>query len=80
MQLVATNVRFPKDEYFELKKLALVEDRSIASLIREATRHYKEQKLASKETQRNLFRLITNSAVKIDIPVTKLISSGRKFE
>ena len=48
MNIVATNVRFPADEYQKLKLLALYQVRSIAAVIREAVRIYVRQKITAK--------------------------------
>ena len=38
MQTIATNIRFPKDDYLALRLLAFSEGKSTAALIREAHR------------------------------------------
>ena len=80
MQIIATNVRFNKIEYEDLKKLALSHKKSVASLIRDAVTYYKEKKLSTKEDRKNLYELIVRSAVQINTPVVKLVQEGRRFE
>jgi len=79
MNVIATNLRFPTDEYGQIKLLALAEGKSIAALVREAVRRYKEQKLTSR-FQVDLAEKFRKMAVKIDVPVTELVRQGRKFE
>ena len=80
MNYITTNLRFPKDEYEELKRIAFIEKRSIASIIRQATSEYKNKRLLHKKNWKNLYNSIVKSAVKIDIPVVELVKQGRKFE
>ena len=80
MKLIATNIRFPEDEYLIIKKLAFAGKRSISSLVRDAVRQYKENKLANSKDRKALFDTIVKMGVKIDIPVTKLVQEGRRFE
>jgi len=81
MNTVATNVRFSVDEYADLKQVAFLTQKSIASIIREAVIHYKAEVtkvgLARKKV---LFDSVVGSAVRIDIPVLSLVKEGRKFE
>lgn len=79
MNVIATNVRFPAAEYKDLRTLAFLEGKSIAFLIREAVRAYREQRLTSK-SQISLVDQFKRDAVKIDVPVLELVKSGRKFE
>ncbi|MEK7112263.1 MAG: CopG family transcriptional regulator [Patescibacteria group bacterium] len=80
MNYITTNVRLPKEEYEDLKKIAFSQNKSLASLIREATREYKNKSLNNRKARKSLYKLITSSAVEIDVPVTELVHSGRKFE
>jgi len=80
MQTIATNIRFDKDEYNEIKTLSQSNGESVASFVREAIRSYKKNYLKSKEKRRRLFDLIVKSSVKIDVPVVDLVHEGRKFE
>ena len=77
MNYVATNLRFPRAEYEEIKKLAFIEGKSVSAFIREATRQYKDKRLTDQKSRRSLFDLITKASVKIDIPVAELIETGR---
>lgn len=79
MNTVATNLRFPADEYREIKLLALSEGKSTAALIRHAVSLYKRKKLTS-SVQINLAEQFRKSAIKINISVLDLIKEGRKFE
>lgn len=79
MQLVATNVRFSKDEYISIKKLAFAKNKSMAQFIREATRFYRRQELSNKQNRQQLLQAITQAAVDIDVPVTELVHADRKF-
>jgi len=78
-QTVATNIRFPKDDYLALRLLALSEGKSTAALIREAAGTYRKLKTASVRSQLSLAKQAGNMSVKIDIPVSELIASGRKI-
>lgn len=78
MNTVATNLRFPADEYREIKLLALSEGKSTAALIRHAVSLYKDRKLTG-SVQIKMAEKFRKSAVKINIPVLELISEGRKF-
>jgi len=81
MNVVATNVRFPVDEYADLKRLAFLSKKSIASVIREAVTHYKsEASKAGQAKKMALYDSIVESAVQIDVPVLDLVKEGRKFE
>ncbi len=79
MNTIATNLRFPVDEYRKIKLLALTEGKSTAALIRHAVLLYNSKKLTS-SVQINLAEQFRKSAIKIDISVLDLIKSGRKFE
>lgn len=78
MNTIATNVRFPADEYQELKLLAFAQKQSTASLIRQAVAIYKKQKLSVK-LQISLAEKLKTMAVRIDIPVLELVEEGRRF-
>lgn len=78
MNTIATNLRFPADEYREIKLLALSEGKSTAALIRHAVSLYKSKKLTS-SVQINMAEQFRKSAVKINISVRDLIKEGRKF-
>ena len=80
MQTVATNIRFSLPEYRGIKRLALAERRSVASLIREALREYKKTYAKSARDGKKLFQKLISAAVAIDIPTTMLVSETRKFE
>lgn len=79
MQTIATNIRFPKDDYLALRLLAFSEGKSTAALIREAVGTYRRLKTSSVRSQLSLAEQAAKMSVKIDIPVTKLIVSGRKI-
>lgn len=79
MNTIATNLRFPADEYREIKLLAFSEGKSTAALIRHAVALYKSKKLTS-SVQINMVEQFRKSAVKIDISALDLIKEGRKFE
>mgnify|MGYP003395228072 CR=1 FL=1 len=78
MNTVATNVRFPEDDYKELRLLAFAQGQSTASLIRQAVSSYKKQKLLVK-LQISLAERLKKVSVKIKIPVLELVREGRKF-
>lgn len=80
MDTVTTNVRFPAVEYEELRKLAFIQRKSVAAIVREATKAYRQKKLATAKTRRALFTLIRSSAVHIRVPVITLIKTGGRFE
>lgn len=77
MQTVATNIRFPKDEYNELKLLAFSEGKSTASVIRDAIFHYKRVKLGTK-TKISMLEKLRKLSVRIDVPVIDLVREGRR--
>lgn len=78
MQTIATNIRFPKDEYQDLKLLAFSEGKSAAALIREALAWYKQSRFGVRARISTLekFRKLS---VRIDVPVSDLVRQGRKF-
>lgn len=79
MNTIATNLRFPADEYQKIKLLAFSEGKSTAALIRHAVTLYKNRKLTS-SVQINMAEKFRKSAIKIDISALDLIKEGRKFE
>lgn len=79
MNTIATNVRFPADEYKELKLLAFAQEQSTASLIRQAVSFYTRQKLSVK-LQISLAEKLKKFAIKIDVPALELVKDGRRFE
>ncbi len=78
MNIVATNLRFPADEYQEIKLLALSEGKSIAAFVRQAVSLYKKRKFTS-SVQINLAERLKKVAVKINVPVLDLVKEGRRF-
>ena len=80
MQTIATNIRFSQDEYEELRQLAFLSRKSIASLVREAINCYKQKVVSTVDARKALFSAIVKSAVKIDTSVVDLAREGRKFE
>lgn len=48
MNTIATNVRFPENDYKELRLLAFAQGQSAASLIRQAVSFYVKQKFTTK--------------------------------
>ena len=79
MNTIATNIRFPADEYRQLKLLAFAQDQSTASLIRQAVSFYTKQKLVVK-LQISLAEKLKKFSVKINVPALELIKDGRRFE
>lgn len=77
MQTVATNIRFPADEYQQLRTLAFLGKKPISKLIRDSVRMYKTQVSSIGKKRMDLFRLMVKSRVKIDVPTLELISDGR---
>ncbi len=80
MNYVTTNLRFPKEEYEDIRNLAFAERRSIASMIREALRKYKKTKLNTRAQKMKLYKLMARSRIKINTSTTDLVKEGRKFE
>jgi len=79
MQTVATNIRFPVDEYQQLRTLAFLERRSISKLIRDSVKIYKSQvSTTSNNKKLNLFRLMVKSRTKINVPTSQLVADGRQ--
>ncbi len=78
MNIVATNIRFPRDEYRELKLLALSEGKSAAGIIREAVKRYKDQKFNSR-VKLDLAEQARKLSVKIDVPVIDLVRQDRRY-
>jgi predicted DNA-binding protein len=79
MNTITTNLRFPADEYQDIKLLAFHEGRSIASLIRHAVSLYKNNNFTS-SVKVSLVEKFKKMAVKIDISTLNLVKYGRKFE
>ena len=79
MQTVATNIRFPADEYQQLRTLAFLEKRPISQLIRDSVRMYKTQVSSISKKRMGLFRLMVKSRVKIDVSTLQLIANGRRI-
>lgn len=79
MNTIATNVRFPADEYRDLKLFAFAQGQSTASLIRQAVSFYTKQRLAVK-LQISLAEKLKKFSVKINVPVLELVKDGRRFE
>ena len=79
MQTVATNIRFPADEYQQLRMLAFLEKRPISELIRDSVRRYKTQASSVDNKRIDLFRLMVKSRVKINIPTLQLVADGRRI-
>jgi len=77
MNSVATNIRFPADEYEQLKTLAFLERKPIAKIIRDSVRMYKSQVAETSDKNLKLFRLMVKSRVKVDLPTSELIAHGR---
>ena len=79
MQMVATNVRFPKEDYEELRSLAYQEKVSIASLINKAVREYKFKKLStSRKNKMKLFNKMLKSRIKIEVSTVDLVGESRR--
>lgn len=79
MQTIATNIRFPQDEYREIKLLAFMQGKSTAALIRDAVNLYKRNTVRAK-SKIALVERFRKLSVKINIPVIDLVREGRKFE
>ena len=77
MNTIATNIRFPADEYNDLKLFAFAQGQSTASLIRQAVSFYKKQKFSTK-SRLSLAKKLKGMAVKISIPATDLVEEGRR--
>ena len=79
MQTIATNIRFPADEYQQLRTLAFLERRPISQLIRDSVRIYKAQASSVGNKRMDLFRLMIKSRVKINVPTLQLVADGRRI-
>ena len=79
MNTIATNIRFPSDEYEQLKTMAFLERKPISKIIRESVRLYKANISSNSPKRMNLFRLMVKSRVKINVPTTDLVSDGRRI-
>ena len=79
MQTIATNIRFPADEYQQLRTLAFLERKPISELIRDSVRMYKTQVSSISKKRMGLFRLMVKSRVKIDVSTLQLIANGRRI-
>lgn len=79
MQTIATNIRFPADEYQQLRTLAFLEKKPISKLIRDSVRMYKSQVSSIGKKRMDLFRLMVKSRVKINTPTSELVSDGRRI-
>ena len=81
MHTVATNIRFPKDDYEELRLLAFQNKTSIASLVNAAVKEYKFKRLAvSRKSRLSLFDTISKSRLKSAVSTVKLAKEGRRCE
>lgn len=80
MNYVTTNLRFPKEEYEELKRLAFISNKSIAEIIRLASREYRKRRSFTIKDKMKLFNQMAKSRIKIDISTVDLVKEGRKFE
>ncbi len=80
MNTVATNIRFPANEYEELKTLAFLAGKSAAQVIREAVKEYKAQHMKTAKKQISLAEKFRKISVKIDVSTLDLIREGRRFE
>ena len=80
MNYVTTNLRFPKEEYENLRRIAFSEKKSIASIIRDAIRKYKKTNLNIRVQKMKLYRLMSKSRIKINTSTVELVKEGRKFE
>ena len=80
MQTIATNIRFDKYEYEELKRMSLLEKSSIAQLIRNSFRFYKKRKNSGKNDKKRLIDLMLKSRIKIGTSTVALAHAGRKYE
>ncbi len=80
MKKVATNIRLPQNEYKEYRLLALKSGKSFAKLTREALKFYREKGSIQAEDKLKSVREIMKQRVKIDIPTSQLVRTGRKFE
>ncbi|KKR86688.1 MAG: hypothetical protein UU32_C0012G0006 [Candidatus Woesebacteria bacterium GW2011_GWB1_41_10] len=79
MQTVATNIRFPKEDYEDLRVLAFQENSSIASLVNAAVKEYKLKKLAQdRQDKMELFERMWKSRIKIKTSTTDLVRESRK--
>lgn len=79
MDVVATNIRFPSDEYEQLKTLAFLEKKPISKIIRDSVKMYKSQVSATDRKKLDLFKLMVKSRVKINVPTSELVSDGRRI-
>lgn len=80
MQTVATNIRFPQHEYFQLKQLARFKNQSIAAVIRLAVKEHQKKIMSKKENWERVFNEMVNSRIKINISTVDLVHEGRKLE
>lgn len=79
MQTISTNIRFSPEDYQLLRGLAFQEKRSIAGVVRDAVRRYRQSKTSTKKDRLDLFRLTVKSRIKINVPTTELIAEGREI-
>lgn len=79
MKTVATNIRFPKQDYEELRGLAYQEKVSLSSLINAAVREYKFKKLSqNRRDKMKLFDRMWKSRIKINTSTVELVRESRK--
>ncbi len=79
MQTIATNIRFPADEYEQLRTLAFLEKRPISELIRDSVRRYQTQASTVDNKRMDLFRLMVKSRIKINVSTLQLVADGRRI-
>jgi len=80
MNTIATNIRFTRDEYEDLRQLAYLSRTSVAEIVRKSIAHYKNSVVTSVSDRKLLFDKIIGSSVKIRTSTTDLSKQGRKFE
>lgn len=78
MNWIATNIRFPEDQYMKLKQKAVMERKSLAKVIREAAdkaiKPEKNQKMSEKEVKK-FMREVDKLAEEISKEVPKNFDS-----
>lgn len=80
MNTVATNIRFPADQYEDLKTLAFLNKISIAQLIRNSIKAYMKVAVKPANNGMSLVKQAQKMSVKIGAPTLDLIRDGRRFE
>ncbi len=82
MKIVATNIRFPEDQYQKYRIIALKQRKSFAELVRQslerANWQFEDTKVENRRREA-ASRLLKTKKIKLDKPIREMIEEGRKY-